>query len=68
MFAVAAVEGGVVFDGALGGAAGLGVIDDGAGEHTSLLRKKNLFKRMAIFIFPSYQSIRALTGNKISCC
>ena len=32
MFAVAAVEGGVVFDGALGGAAGLGVVGDGAGE------------------------------------
>ena len=32
LFAVAAVEGGVVFDGALDGAAGLGVVGDGAGE------------------------------------
>ena len=32
LFTVAAVEGGVVFDGALNGAAGHGVIGDGAGK------------------------------------
>lgn len=32
LFAVAAVEGGLVFNGALGGAAGLGIVGDGAEE------------------------------------
>ena len=48
LFAVAAVEGGVVFDGALDGAAGLGVVGNGAREaarREGLLHGDNLKTR-----------------------
>lgn len=48
LFSVAAVEGGVVFDGALDGAAGLGVVGNGAREaarREGLLHGDNLKTR-----------------------